>query len=171
MVKKITTLLALVIAISACSEVTETNKKATSSTDSAQTKQTTNSATEITASRSKDKTEHSLAIDKPRSVTINNKKFQANTIIQPGARVFNLLMGEFGRVKGSFVVTTKDQMLADSDNFMLATITAIAANTYRITPQKQTNFMEFYQQLQYDKRFRVVEMEIDYSPISKAETY
>ncbi|KGJ99329.1 hypothetical protein [Thalassotalea sp. ND16A] len=171
MVKKIATLLALTIAISACSEMTESNDESTSSADNTQTQKTVNSATEITAHPAKDKTEPSLAIDKPRSVTINNKKFQANSIIQPGARVLNLLMGEFGRVKGSFVVTTKEQMLVDSDNSLLATINVIAANTYRITPQKKTNFMEFYQQLQNDKRFRLVEMEIDYSPVSTAETF
>ena len=71
-------------------------------------------------------------------------------------------MSQSGIVKGTFVVIINNvETLSRFDN--TAEINEIAKNTYRLTPENDANFSEYYKLLQGAKQFKRVEMEIDYS--------
>jgi len=101
--------------------------------------------------------------NKSKNVMINKQKFelQSDELIK-GAKVFNFLMSQSGIVKGTFVVIINNlETLSRFDN--TAEINEIAKNTYRLTPENDANFSEYYKLLQGAKQFKRVEMEIDYS--------
>lgn len=100
---------------------------------------------------------------KSKNVMINEQKFelQSDELLK-GAKVFNFLMSQSGIVKGTFVVILNNvETLSRFDN--TAEIKEIAKNTYRLTPENDANFSEYYKLLQKAKQFQRVEMEIDYS--------
>lgn len=97
-----------------------------------------------------------------RSVYLNNQKFKLlSAKVTKGAKVYNLSIKETGRIKGTIVIVTKQ--LSSS---MVAN--KIALDTYRLTPQKGQTLSALYKELIADEKNKTVELEIDYSPISKA---
>ena len=97
-----------------------------------------------------------------RSVYLNNQKFKLlSAEVIKGAEVYNLSIKEMGRIKGTIVIVTKQ--LSSS---MVAN--KIALDTYRLTPKKGQTLSALYKELIADENNKTVELEIDYSPISKA---
>jgi hypothetical protein len=97
------------------------------------------------------------------SVMINEQKFKLQSgELMKGSKVFNFLMSQSGIVKGTFVVIT-NSVEALSRFESTAKIIEIAKSTYRLTPEKDADFSEYYKLLQEAKQFKRVEMEIDYS--------
>ena len=98
-----------------------------------------------------------------KNIMINEQKFelQSSELIK-GSKVFNFLMSQSGIVKGTFVVITNNvDTLSRFES--TAKIIEIAQSTYRLTPEKDADFSEYYKLLQQAKQFKRVEMEIDYS--------
>jgi hypothetical protein len=98
-----------------------------------------------------------------KNIMINEQKFelQSSELIK-GSKVFNFLMSQSGIVKGTFVVITNNvDTLSRFES--TAKIIEIAQSTYRLTPEKDADFSEYYKLLQRAKQFKRVEMEIDYS--------
>ena len=105
------------------------------------------------------------------SFKLNNEKFTAEkTILHIGDRVYNLLMSEFGGLKGSFVVVT----LVDATELIFPNYKSelIAANTFRLVPiAADSPLVELYNQLKKEKKFSRVEIEIDYSKQNSQSAY
>jgi hypothetical protein len=102
-------------------------------------------------------------LTKKTSFKLNNEKFTAEKpVLYKGDRVYNLLMSEFGVLKGTFVVVTR----ADTTECYLEHYQSklIAKNTFRLTPiATDSSLVDLYKQLKKVERFSVVEIEIDYS--------
>jgi len=109
-----------------------------------------------------------------KSVSINGEKFttQENKIIA-GSEVFNLLMGEYGKVKGSIVIVSrninKDEM---KFRYSLSSVIGIAKNTFRIIPLENEALFTLYKTLSLEQEMETVELEIDYSgEVTQAKSY
>jgi len=103
------------------------------------------------------------------SITLNGEKFSLHSkSFSKGAKVYNMQMGEYGLVKGSIVVVSLNKVTASELQYPLVKVNQIAKNTFRLTPAETVKLMPFYKSLITGKRFSVVEMEIDYSPIKEA---
>ncbi len=111
---------------------------------------------------------------KTRSITINSEKYTSEaTELVKGSKVFNVLMGEWGKIKGSIVVVSpKLQQEQLSQQFSLSSIENIAQDTYRLTPTEQKSLYGLYKALLALNSIKQVELEIDFSGESPArETY
>jgi hypothetical protein len=96
-------------------------------------------------------------------VKLNGEIFNAESRnLYKGARVFNVLMSEFGLLKGTFVVVTRaDTAECNLEHYQSK---LIAKNTFRLTPiATDSSLVYLYQQLKKEGRFSVVEIEVDYS--------
>jgi hypothetical protein len=96
-------------------------------------------------------------------VKLNGEIFHAQSRnLFKGDRVFNVLMSEFGVLKGTFVVVTQaDAATCNLDNYQSK---LIAKNTCRLTPMAtDSSLVDLYTQLKKVERFSVVEIEVDYS--------
>jgi hypothetical protein len=98
-----------------------------------------------------------------KSILINEQKFELlSEELLKGAKVYNFLMSQAGIVKGTFVVITSNvDRLSHFDNTV--EINEIAKSTYRLTPEKNVDFLGYYDLLKEAEQFTRVEMEIDYS--------
>jgi hypothetical protein len=104
-----------------------------------------------------------IKLKKYNNMMINNQKFEllSDKLIK-GAKVFNLQMSQPGIVKGTFVVVVNNgNKLSHFDH--TAKLNKIAKNTYQLTPEKEIEFLRYYKLLLGSKKFRKLEMEIDYS--------
>lgn len=105
-------------------------------------------------------------VSNARSTSINGEKFKlfASKNIQ-GSKVFNVLMQQYGTLKGGIIVVVKGDILK-SDSFEQFTLTKIAKNTFRLIPDKGLDLVVEYKKLSEMLKLEVVELEIDYSPIN-----
>jgi len=179
-----TVLLLISLSVLACSDnvvqkekvVQKNNKKEHAKEQKVSIEQVKTAEVEINAENKIKKLKQSLPLSKKLnnqkySITINKEKFQ--TTIKPliaGAKVFNVQMGESGRVVGDFVVVS-NQILVANDFGHISHFTKIAKNTYKISPKKSFGLMSFYQDLLKDNRFTTVEMAIDYSREKQLKSY
>jgi hypothetical protein len=102
-------------------------------------------------------------LEKKTSFKLNDEKFTAEkSVLQKGDRVYNLLMSEFGVLKGTYVVVTRaDTAECHLENYLSK---LIAKNTFRLTPiATDSSLVDLYKQLKKVEGFSVVEIEIDYS--------
>jgi hypothetical protein len=110
-------------------------------------------------------------VEQNKNIAINNEKFklQSEELVK-GAKVYNYLMSQSGKVKGTFVIVTEssEEFLSYKDTDK---ITKIAKQTYRLTPINDVKFADYYKLLQNSKLFQIVEMEIDYSPEKKLSEF
>lgn len=99
-----------------------------------------------------------------RNIRLNNEKFKLlSPNVTQGAKVYNILMKEFGIIKGSIIVVTIDSALP-----LTIKGSKIAKQTYRLYPTKKSSLYEFYKEFDKDPKYSTVELEIDYSPINTA---
>jgi hypothetical protein len=111
-----------------------------------------------------------LATNKGQSKALNGVKFiLTDGIVEKGAQVYNTSMNEPGVVKGSVVVVLARAGVLDKSQFK--TVTKIADKTFRLWPLKQEDLYKNYQKLASDSNYSTVEIEVDYSPISKQQTH
>jgi len=102
------------------------------------------------------------------TITLNGEKFTLHSAsFGKGSKVFNMQMGEYGLIKGDIVVVSIEKINAKSIQYPATQIRQIAKNTFRLSPDKAVELMPFYKELIKSKRFRMVEIEIDYSPIKE----
>jgi len=106
------------------------------------------------------------------SITFNGEKFSLHSpSFSKGSKVYNMQMGEYGLVKGSIVVVNLKKESASELQYPSVEVKQIAKNTFRLIPAETIKLMPFYKKLITSKRFSVVEMEVDYSPIKVAPEY
>jgi len=99
-------------------------------------------------------------------VHLNNQKFKLLTQeVMIAGRVFNLSTQEKGIIKGSIVVVTKS-----FTSIPAVSSKKIAKDTFRLTPDDKKALHQLYKNLIKDEKYNIVELEIDYSPISTAPT-
>lgn len=114
---------------------------------------------------------NSELLTKKISFKLNDEKFTADkTVLHKGDSVYNLLMSEFGVLKGTFVVVTQ----ADTAEYKLENYQSklIAKNTFRLTPiATDSSLVDLYKQLKKVEHFSVVEIEIDYSKKNSQKAY
>ena len=107
-----------------------------------------------------------------QSIILNKEKFTLlSNIFAKGAKVYNIAMGESGLVKGTIVVVSIGEVIAEDIQYPNTEVIKIAKSTFRLIPDNNVVMMDFYKALINSKRFSVVEMEIDYSPIKKLAEY
>ncbi|WP_206486466.1 hypothetical protein [Thalassotalea sp. G2M2-11] len=107
-------------------------------------------------------------------ITINGEKYIAETAqLTKGSKVFNLLMREYGTIKGSVVVVTNAlNQTSLKQHFNLASVVEIAKHTYRLYPKDDAKVYSLYQSLVSDNVIERSELEIDFSgETSSAEKY
>jgi hypothetical protein len=104
---------------------------------------------------------------KNNNILLNKQKFEllSDKLIK-GAKVFNLVLSEPGIVKGTFVVISNN---TEKLTNLVGTVRVdeIEKNTYRLTPKEDVDFLQYYKSLLGQKQFQTVEVEIDYSGISR----
>ncbi|WP_394388651.1 hypothetical protein [Shewanella woodyi] len=105
------------------------------------------------------------------SYRLNDQKFTSNAkVLVKGSSVSSPIMSESGVLKGSFVViitTAKTESLSTHYK-----VNKIAKNTYRLIPIKnQTDLYNLYSNLLKNSELSRVEIEIDYSRDSTAQSY
>lgn len=111
-----------------------------------------------------------LLKQKRSSITINNTKFKlVDHKFETGSQIYNLAMNEFGVVKGSFVLVVISESNFDKDRFLK--VVKIADDTFRVWPKNGVTLSSAYQKLTEDKNYSTVEVDIDYTPVSKLETH
>ncbi|XQW84810.1 hypothetical protein ACOYR1_17030 [Thalassotalea piscium] len=104
-----------------------------------------------------------------KTIRLNGSKFSLlDGRLQKGTRVLNHGINEFGTVKGSIVVTLKNNRDIAGKHF--SKVEQIAVNTLRVWPLESDKLLSFYQSLSKNSDYNHVELEIDYSPISKRQT-
>lgn len=104
------------------------------------------------------------------TVVLNGIKFKLlGKELKGGTRVLNLNMNEYGKIKGSFVIVLNKNVKIDKSKFGKAEM--IAASTFRIWPLKTIDFVTFYNELLDNSNYSTVEVDIDYTPISKKATF
>jgi len=112
-------------------------------------------------------------LNQARSVSINGEKFRTTTWpVIKGSTVYNVLMKEKGKIKGTFVVVlTQGKALSDTIRESY-TIKKIAKNTFKLGPnnRKILDMMQEYKSLMKES-FHIVEMEVDYSPIDTNQEF
>lgn len=103
------------------------------------------------------------------TVMLNGIKFKLlGKELKGGTRVLNLNMNEYGKIKGSFVIALHENVKIDKSKFEKAEM--IAASTYRIWPLKTIDFVTFYDELLNNRNYSTVEVDIDYTSMSKKAT-
>ncbi|MFT5758237.1 MAG: hypothetical protein ACI9LM_002976 [Alteromonadaceae bacterium] len=126
----------------------------------------------LTEDRSNKRAELSKEHSHKRSMILNGEKFTLHAAsFNQGSKVYNIQMREYGLVKGSIVVVSTQPMHVDELRSPMTKVVKIAKNTFRLTPEKTVELISFYKDLITSKRFSVVEMEIDYSPIKTTAEY
>lgn len=99
-------------------------------------------------------------------VHLNNQKFKLLTQeVMMGGKIFNLSTQEKGTIKGSIVVVTESFI-----SIPVVGSKKIAKDTFRLTPDDKKTLHELYKNLIKDEKYTIVELEIDYSPISTTPT-
>jgi len=99
-------------------------------------------------------------------IYLNNQKFKLLTQeVIIGGKVFNLLTKEEGTIRGSIVVVTEN-----FTSILAVDSKKIAKDTFRLTPNDKQKLHELYRNLIKDKKYNVIELEIDYSPTSTVST-
>jgi len=105
-----------------------------------------------------------------KHLTFNKEKFELlSPVAEKGAKLFNLSIHEYGIMKGSIVVVVDNTSPFKTAYFSEVLITKIAKDTYRLTPDTKLELMNLYKTLNNMPEFKVIEMEIDYSPILQEE--
>jgi|GEM_PF-2972568 len=170
MKKKLLVISALLASLTACNDdkatVPENNVPPDSTSEVSQTATPETSTTANSAIEEK-LVHRGKMIEKMKAshtLRINNQEFKLlSETLEKGANVFNKQLKETGTVKGTVVVVTTAPSLS-------AEIIGqkIAANTFRVTPNKGQSLLDFYNDLTKDDRYSTVELEVDYSPLSDA---
>lgn len=107
---------------------------------------------------------------KSQTISINDTKFKlVGDKFAQGEQVYNTVMNEYGTIKGSLVLVLSDKGVFNKSHFKK--VNKIADKTYRVWPAEKDDFHFFYQKLTNNSNFSVVELEVDYTPISKRQTY
>lgn len=105
-----------------------------------------------------------------QSISLNGNKFKlVDGKFEQGAQVYNTLMKEFGTIKGSLVLVLTDEGVFDKSYFK--EVKKIADKTFRVWPTKKDDLYLVYQDLTRNSNFSVVELEVDYTPISRQQTH
>lgn len=105
-------------------------------------------------------------------IKLNAEKFEyLGGPIKKGTPLYNLTMASTGIVKGSFVAVTKADKPLNTLPIALKEQQKIAKSTYRIVPVKGDNLELIYRLLLANSNLKQVELEIDYSNLTKAETF
>jgi hypothetical protein len=105
-------------------------------------------------------------------ITLNGGKFTLHSeSFGKGSKVYNTQMREYGLVKGSIVVVSLKPTSAEALDYSNVGVVKIAKNTFSLSPDNTVELMAFYKSLIKSKRFSVVEMQIDYSPIKETAAY
>ena len=106
------------------------------------------------------------------TITLNGGKFTLHSArFGKGSKVYNMQMGGYGLIKGDIVVVSIEKIKAKDIQYSATQVRQIAKNTFRLSPDKTVELMPFYKTIIKSKRFSVVEMEIDYSPIKELVEY
>jgi hypothetical protein len=100
-----------------------------------------------------------------KTLLINGEKFIVHgTVLEKGTKVFSPSIQQVGIVNGSIVIVTStfdaNQLTAA---YKLSSITEIAKNTFRLTPDDSADLYRFYQSLTNSTEIEQVELSIDYS--------
>lgn len=108
--------------------------------------------------------------NKTYSYRLNDQKFTSNAkVLVKGSSVSSPIMSESGVLKGSFVVITTAKTESLSTHYK---VNKIAKNTYRLIPIKnQTDLYNLYSNLLKNSELSRVEIEVDYSRASTAQSY
>lgn len=106
------------------------------------------------------------------SLSINGQKFlSSNRALFKGDIIYLAATKEAGRLTGDIVVVTAHSKEQSNWPKEFKT-TTIAANTYRLTAvNANVDLFATYQLMSKDNKYSVVELGVDYSPISSRETY
>jgi len=170
MKKKLLVISALLVSLTACNDDKTAAPENNATPDSApEASQTATPETSTTASSAvEEKLVHrGKMIEQMKAshtLRINNQEFKLlSETLEKGANVYNKQLKETGTVKGTVVVVTTAPSIS-------AEITGqqIAANTFRVTPNKGQSLLDFYNELTKDERYSTVELEVDYSPLPDA---
>lgn len=105
-----------------------------------------------------------------QSISLNGNKYKlVDGKLEQGAQVYNTLMNEYGTIKGSLVLVLSDDGIFNKSHFK--EVKKIADKTFRVWPTKKDDLYLVYQDLKRSSNFSVVELEIDYTPVSKQQTH
>ena len=95
------------------------------------------------------------------TISLNGEKYIIEGgILRQGAVVQNINMSEKGRVKGTFVIVTKSNLVLEPT---FKSKMKIAKDTFRLTPMNTDDLKVAYKQLLRNKSIDLVELEIEYS--------
>jgi len=191
MIRKLSITILLLLSMSACSDTTqktekskgsETLKEAETQSVLKESKTSIENPMPVLSDTKKEKilkklkeikNDNNKNLNQARSVSINGEKFRTTTWpVIKGSTVYNVLMKEKGRIKGTFVVVlTEGKALSASINDSF-TINKIAKNTFNLLPnnRKILDMMQEYKRL-LQEGFHIVEMEVDYSPIDTNQEF
>lgn len=106
-------------------------------------------------------------IAKQQIFSINNEKITtASGLFFAGKTVHNLNVNQDGVIKGSLVVVLVENTRLTKEIMRLGKVKKIAKDTYQITLAAQQDLFAPYQRLKKIPEVKIVEMEIDYSPVN-----
>jgi len=185
MIKKLPITILLLISLSACSDTAQTPKAQEAPETQKTTKENKTSADNSLPVISDSKKENILRklelikndknknLNQARSISINGEKFR--TTVWPvikGSTVYNVLMKEEGKLKGTFVVVLAPGKELSASIRESYTIKKIAKNTFKLLPNNRriVDLMQEYKRL-LQENFHIIEMEIDYSPIDTNQEF
>jgi len=188
MIRKLSITILLLLSMSACSDTTQKTEKpeilkeAETQSVLKESKTSIENPMPVLSDNKKEKilkklkdikNDNNKNLNQVRSVSINGEKFRTTTWpVIKGSTVYNVLMKEKGRIKGTFVVVlTEGKALSASINDSF-TINKIAKNTFNLLPnnRKILDMMQEYKRL-LQEGFHIVEMEVDYSPIDTNQEF
>jgi len=184
MIKNLPIALTILVSLSACSDTAQTSEsKSVSKVSEVKVeKASTIKPTVTTPITEKEKIIKQLelitkskneTLAQKRSISINGDKFRTSAWpVIKGATVYNVLMNEQGKVKGSFVVVLASDNELSTQVKQDYSAKKLAENTFKLIPKniKNLDMMQAYKRL-IGESFEVLEMEIDYSPIKNTSEF
>lgn len=182
MIKNLTIALTILVSLSACSDNIQTSESQSIEKASEVKESASAEAIPIKGITEKEKLIKQLelikkskndVITQKRSVSINGEKFRTSSWpVIKGATVYNLLMNEQGKVKGSFVVVLASSNELSEQIKQDYSVKKLAESTFRLISKniKNLDMMQAYKRLM-GENFEILEMEIDYTPIKNTSEF
>mgnify|MGYP000447424237 CR=1 FL=1 len=184
MIKNLPIALTILVSLSACSDTAQTSESKSVSKVSEEKveKPSTIKPAVTTPITEKEKIIKQLelitkskneTLAQKRSISINGDKFRTSAWpVIKGATVYNVLMNEQGKVKGSFVVVLAPNNELSAQVKQDYSVEKIAESTFKLLPKniKNVDMMQTYKRLM-EENFKILEMEVDYSPIKNTSEF
>ncbi|GAB3000602.1 hypothetical protein [Psychrosphaera aestuarii] len=104
------------------------------------------------------------------TLLINNTTLVAQALpVVKGVALFDRSVNQTAIATGNIIVVTKPNtpILGWENNY---DISELAENTYSLTPKSPSDLVLNYKQLKKDPNVTTIELELDYTPVSKQET-